>query len=73
MRGFPLLWGLTLFNVIKGDDLENLKEKYVWKQVDFAFPTPEDREQAINTKRFIPSNTLPLGLDVSKNSYVLYL
>lgn len=68
MRGLPLIWGLTLFNVLHAQDSSTkLKEKYQWNEVDFAFPTPEDRAEAIKSKKFIPSNTLPLGVDVSKD------
>ncbi|KAK6643299.1 hypothetical protein RUM43_004804 [Polyplax serrata] len=64
MRGLPLLWGLTFFNALRGEDLgSRLREKFAWSEVDFAFPTPEDRAQAISSKKFIPSNTLPLGVD----------
>lgn len=66
MKGSSLLWGLTFFNVLRPNVANTkLKEKFAWKEVDFAFPTPEDREKAINSKKFIPSNTLPLGVDVS--------
>lgn len=40
------------------------KEVFKWKQVDFAYPTPEDRINAINSGVFNRDNALPLGLEV---------
>ncbi|KAH9639584.1 hypothetical protein HF086_008642, partial [Spodoptera exigua] len=41
--------------------------RFAWKQMDFAWETPESRANAINEKRFIPENNLPLGLARWKN------
>ncbi|KAI8435943.1 hypothetical protein MSG28_004111 [Choristoneura fumiferana] len=37
---------------------------YKWKYVDFEFPSHIHREQALITKKFIPMNVLPLGIEV---------
>ncbi|XP_065091657.1 major royal jelly protein 1-like [Ochlerotatus camptorhynchus] len=39
-----------------------------WKSLDFVFPTPKDRENAISSRRFIPENCIPLDMDVDYNS-----
>lgn len=47
--------------------MDNLKVAYEWKQVDFDFPSEEDRQTAIDNKEFVPENNLPLGLEVYKD------
>ncbi|CAH1100623.1 unnamed protein product [Psylliodes chrysocephalus] len=37
---------------------------FKWKQVDFDYPTTQDRWDATNSKQFIPENNIPLGLEV---------
>ncbi|XP_072932016.1 dopaminechrome tautomerase-like [Epargyreus clarus] len=37
---------------------------YKWKQVDFEFPSPRHRSEALATGKFVPENVLPLGLEV---------
>ncbi|KAL0841213.1 hypothetical protein ABMA28_014949 [Loxostege sticticalis] len=37
---------------------------YKWKHVDFAFPSPMHRAQALANGKYIPQNVLPLGLEV---------
>ncbi|GLV41824.1 yellow-b [Carabus blaptoides fortunei] len=44
--------------------MDNLRVAYEWKQVDYEFPTPEARQEAIDSREFIPENNLPLGLEV---------
>ncbi|KAM3964370.1 dopaminechrome tautomerase [Aphomia sociella] len=36
---------------------------YRWKQLEFAYPTPEEQEDAINNEEFIQSNVIPLGIE----------
>lgn len=35
-----------------------------WKQLDFLFPNPAEREQAIREKRFNGTNCFPIDTDV---------
>lgn len=65
MATLPLLLGLTVLGTVSGDVSTKLKVKYSWNQLDFAFPTAKDRADAIESGRFIQSNNLPLGIDVS--------
>ncbi|RVE54207.1 hypothetical protein evm_001034 [Chilo suppressalis] len=37
---------------------------YKWKHIDFEFPSPQQRSQAIANEQYIPENVLPLGLEV---------
>ncbi|CAK1596075.1 unnamed protein product [Parnassius mnemosyne] len=37
---------------------------YKWKTIDFEFPSLQHRRQALLTGSYIPSNVLPLGLEV---------
>lgn len=50
-------------------DCENkkLREIFSWKIMDYAWNKPADKEAAIASKEFIPSNNLILGLDRWKN------
>ncbi|GLV44411.1 yellow-c [Carabus blaptoides fortunei] len=40
-----------------------LDEVFAWKELDFAWPSPQVKEKALESKEYIPSNNLPLGLD----------
>lgn len=44
--------------------MDNLDVKFEWKQIDYDYPTPEARQDAIDTREFVPENNLPLGLEV---------
>lgn len=44
--------------------LSKLQEQYYWKALDFAYPSEQARLKAIQTKRFIPENNLPVGIEV---------
>ncbi|XP_031629351.1 L-dopachrome tautomerase yellow-f2-like [Contarinia nasturtii] len=44
-----------------------LKEKFSWKNVEYDWPTPSAKEEAIRTQKYIPESNLPLGLDVWKD------
>lgn len=44
--------------------MDQLHIKYEWKQIDFEYPTPEARQQALDNKTFIPENNMPMGLEV---------
>lgn len=44
-----------------------LEEVFKWKQLDFAWPSEEVKENALKKGDYIPENNLPLGLDRWKN------
>jgi len=44
-----------------------LEEVFHWKLVDFDYPDDISRSKSIESKKFIPENNLPLGLDVWKD------
>lgn len=41
-----------------------MEVKYSWKYVDYKFDKLEDRQAAIDSKRFIPENCVVLDVDV---------
>ncbi|XP_067014898.2 protein yellow [Anabrus simplex] len=42
-----------------------LTEIFAWNEVDYAYSSPEARQEAKLKELFIPANNLPLGLDVA--------
>ncbi|KAJ8731639.1 hypothetical protein PYW07_004803 [Mythimna separata] len=44
--------------------MDQLHIVYEWKQIDYEFPSPAARAQAIETKAFIPENNIPMGLEI---------
>lgn len=44
-----------------------LQEKFTWKEVDYAWESEAQREEAVTSGRYIVENNLPLGLDVWKD------
>ncbi|KDR24270.1 protein yellow-like isoform X2 [Zootermopsis nevadensis] len=44
-----------------------LQELYLWKTVDFKYPSDARRQEAIRSGSFKPQNNVPLGLEVWKN------
>ncbi|XP_050675833.1 protein yellow [Leptidea sinapis] len=44
--------------------MEQLDIKYEWNQLDFEFPSQEDRQQALASGAFVPENNIPMGLEV---------
>lgn len=40
-----------------------LEEVFKWKQLEFAWPSEELKENALKKGDYIPENNLPLGLD----------
>lgn len=39
-----------------------------WKAADFAFPTPQERQEALASGRYVPENCIPLDMDVDYSS-----
>ncbi|CAH0715827.1 unnamed protein product, partial [Brenthis ino] len=44
--------------------MEQLDIIYEWKELDFEFPSPEARQEAIESRNFIPENNIPMGLEI---------
>ncbi|XP_069685290.1 dopaminechrome tautomerase-like isoform X2 [Periplaneta americana] len=44
-----------------------LQQHYLWKTVDFTYPSEQRRQEAIASGAFKPKNNLPLGLEVWEN------
>uniref|UniRef100_A0A182IQZ6 Protein yellow n=1 Tax=Anopheles atroparvus TaxID=41427 RepID=A0A182IQZ6_ANOAO len=40
-----------------------LKEKFKWREVSFAWPSEEAKEEALRSEKYIVHNNLPLGLE----------
>ncbi|XP_039291101.1 protein yellow-like [Nilaparvata lugens] len=59
-------------NVANGSD-GKFEEVYRWKEVDFVYPSPKARLNALATKAFIPKNNLPLGLEVTTDKVFVTL
>lgn len=53
--------------VVAGTAVGKLDEKFSWKELDFAWPSEEIKQEAIKSGRYIESHNLPLGLDVWKD------
>ncbi|XP_044730756.1 protein yellow [Chrysoperla carnea] len=47
--------------------MDNLKVAFEWKQLDFNYPSVQDRTEAIENGVFIPENNIPMGLEVYEN------
>lgn len=40
-----------------------LQERYSWTELDFAFPNPGLKQQALASGDYIPQNALPVGME----------
>lgn len=43
---------------------DNLRVAYQWNEIDFKYRNELERNQAIESKEFIPQNVIPVGLEV---------
>lgn len=43
---------------------KKLEEKFSWKELDFAWPSEESKQEALRSGKYVESHNLPLGLDV---------
>ena len=55
---------LTLAFFVATSAMDNLRVAFHWKQLDFAYPSESEREDAVTKREFVPENNLPLGLEV---------
>lgn len=44
-------------------DAVKLKEKFKWREVEFDWSSPEAKQEALKSEKYVPSNNLPLGLE----------
>uniref|UniRef100_A0A182S8Z6 Bee-milk protein n=1 Tax=Anopheles maculatus TaxID=74869 RepID=A0A182S8Z6_9DIPT len=51
---------------------QQLKSVIQWKAADFAFPTPQERQEALASGRYIPENCIPLDMDVDYSNGIPY-
>ena len=58
---------LPFFKNQKPISKKTFNEVYEWKIIDFLYPSTEQREAAIASGSFIPTNNLPLGIDRYQN------
>lgn len=65
-----LLSGVALLAIVAAD---RLKVEYQWKQIDFKYPSVEERQAAITSMNFIQENVIPVGLEVHKNRLFITL
>lgn len=60
-----VLWTAAIVAIALIDGARcSLQVKYQWKQIDFAYPSADDRQNAIDNLTFIPENVIPVGLEV---------
>lgn len=58
---------LIIFVVVSVTSARKLEEKYAWKELEFAWPSEEVKQEAIKSGKYIESHNLPLGLEVWKD------
>lgn len=51
----------------------DLHAKFEWNKIDFAYNSPDERQEAINSGKFIPDNVIPVGIDVHENRLFISL
>lgn len=51
----------------------NLQTKYKWNLIDFKYEKAEDRQNDIGNRKFIPTNVIPVGLDVYAEKNKLFV
>ncbi|CRK87272.1 CLUMA_CG001074, isoform A [Clunio marinus] len=55
---------LILPMIVAVSSARKLDEKFAWKELDFAWPSEEAKQEAIRSGKYIESHNLPLGLDI---------
>uniref|UniRef100_A0A1Y1LHU6 Bee-milk protein n=1 Tax=Photinus pyralis TaxID=7054 RepID=A0A1Y1LHU6_PHOPY len=62
------MWKLLIVtSVIAVSYAAKLQEVFRWRDVDFAWPSEQAKQEALQNQRYIPANNLPLGLARWKN------
>lgn len=70
-RSLPLIVIVLVLIIVNVDALTNLKEKFKWKQIEFEWPSEETQKTWLASKKYIPENNLPLGLERWNNKLFL--
>lgn len=76
---FSLRWLVVLAVVISSSTQvfvscnDNLRVAFQWKQMNFDFRNDADRRDAIENGTFIPSNVIPMGIEVYKDRLFITL
>lgn len=47
-----------------GQTTNKLQELFSWRAVDYAYPNEQLRQRDLLTKRFVPENNLPVGIEI---------
>lgn len=55
---------LSVLLIVSVSFAKKLEEKYSWKELEFAWPSEEVKQEAIKSGKYIESHNLPLGLEV---------
>lgn len=64
------LW-LAAVLVYQVSALANLEEVFAWKELSFVWPNEDVKNNAIQTGRYNPADTFPLGMSIWKNKLFL--
>lgn len=60
-----LLQLITLACAVRAND--NLRVAYQWKQIDYEYPSIQERQFAISNGAFVQENVIPVGIEVFKS------
>lgn len=56
--------GTLMLSKISSQQLVSLKQLAEWKELEFEFPSPNIRENAILNNGYIPGNSVPIDVDI---------
>lgn len=62
---------IVLFTFAFTLECHQLAEKFSWRDVEFAWPTNDIRQEALLDGKYVPSNNLPLAFDVWRDKIFL--
>lgn len=46
--------------------MDNLNVKFEWRKLDFDFLNEQTREEALQSREYVPENNVPFGIEVHK-------
>lgn len=62
---------ITLIVIFTNTKCHLLTEKFSWRDLKFAWPTEDIRQEALLNGKYVPSNNLPLAFDVWRDKIFL--
>lgn len=64
---------VTVLSLVKlsSQQVKPLKMLYQWREMEFQFPSQEDRENAILNNVYIPGNSVPIDVDVDYRGIIV--